>query len=124
MFLLHRMAHGRNRHLCSKRHVQHLRIDKSALKCLLPHDSAVERNSVPGTCSGRCRTRLLCHCAANSQMFAFPAEVYSPLGGVDRGNIYERGGRYSPEFLWNVNWQEQVWPASDSLTHQATDTDN
>jgi ATP synthase protein I len=36
------------------------------------------------------------------------AEVYSPLGGVDRGDIYKRGGRYSPEFVWNINWQEQL----------------
>jgi hypothetical protein len=36
------------------------------------------------------------------------AEVYSPLGGVDRGSIYKRGGRFSPEFLWNTNWQDQV----------------
>lgn len=36
------------------------------------------------------------------------AEVYSPLGGVDRGSIYKRGGRFSPEFLWNTNWQDQL----------------
>jgi hypothetical protein len=47
------------------------------------------------------------------------AEVYSPLGGVDRGSIYKRGGRYSPEFLWNTNWQDQVQHAQLSLAVDA-----
>ncbi len=36
------------------------------------------------------------------------AEVYPALGGVDRGSISERGGRYAPEFLWNTNWKDQL----------------
>lgn len=34
--------------------------------------------------------------------------MYPALGGVNRGNIYKRGGRHAPEFLWNVNWKEQL----------------
>ena len=41
-------------------------------------------------------------------MLQTAAVVYSPLNSVNQGNIYERGGRYSPEFLWNTNWQDQA----------------
>ena len=34
--------------------------------------------------------------------------MYPALGGVDRGSISERGGRYAPEFLWNTNWKDQL----------------
>ena len=30
------------------------------------------------------------------------------MGGVDRGSISEKGGRYAPEFLWNTNWKDQL----------------
>lgn len=55
-------------------------------------------SSGDGLSCGTCGRLLVC-CAAT---------VYSPLGGVDQGSIYKRGGRFSPEFLWNTNWQDQV----------------
>jgi hypothetical protein len=38
------------------------------------------------------------------------AEIYSPLGGTTTGgrDIIKRGGRYTSDFIWNVNWQEQL----------------
>lgn len=35
-------------------------------------------------------------------------EVYAPLSGVETGDLTKRGGRYTPEFIWNVKWQDQV----------------
>ena len=35
-------------------------------------------------------------------------EVYAPLSGVETGDLTKRGGRHTPEFIWNVKWQDQV----------------
>lgn len=61
----------------------------------------------------RCRHTAMvtvCTVACDRLLFCCAATVYSPLGGVDQGSIYKRGGRFSPEFLWNTNWQDQVGP--------------
>ncbi|KAK9838175.1 hypothetical protein WJX81_006646 [Elliptochloris bilobata] len=35
-------------------------------------------------------------------------EVYAPLSGMETGDLTKRGGRYTPEFIWNVKWQDQL----------------
>jgi hypothetical protein len=40
-------------------------------------------------------------------------EVYAPLSGKETGDLTIRGGRYTPEFIWNVKWQDQVGRYSD-----------
>jgi hypothetical protein len=40
-------------------------------------------------------------------------EVYAPLSGKETGDLTIRGGRYTPEFIWNVKWQDQVGHAPD-----------
>jgi len=39
--------------------------------------------------------------------------VYAPLSGKETGDLTIRGGRYTPEFIWNVKWQDQVGRYSD-----------
>lgn len=30
------------------------------------------------------------------------------MSGKETGDLTKRGGRFTPEFIWNVNWQDQV----------------
>lgn len=43
----------------------------------------------------------------NNDTTIFAAEVYPVKSGTDI-DITKRGGRYQPEFIWNVNWQDKV----------------
>lgn len=41
-------------------------------------------------------------------MLLSAAQVYIPRGGQEKTDVTKRGGRYTSDFVWNTNWQDQV----------------